>query len=194
MMISIQASNSTQTCMCFRVQEVTGLVSRASEACFLVRILIENQLPRLTTLLDESWRKRLQSMSLKDLVCTKDGEETMTQIIAVLLDEHQKAAGQPHTLLTCPCRMTMSCCSNTSCSLLSAVLERYLESHLPPDVSVCTCVIVALPNGMHRHCFGLSITAVQMYRAALAPPHHHSTAVGARTAYGPVIIDTSKAG
>lgn len=36
----------------------------------------------------------MQTMSLKDLVCTKDGEETMTQIIAVLLDEHQKAAGR----------------------------------------------------------------------------------------------------
>ncbi|DBA94363.1 TPA: hypothetical protein ACH3X1_001969 [Trebouxia sp. C0004] len=76
-----------------KVQEVTALVSRASEACFLVRVLIANQLSRLTQLIDDSWRKRLQNMSLKDLVCTKDGEETMTQIIAVLLDEHQKAAG-----------------------------------------------------------------------------------------------------
>ncbi|KAL0048046.1 hypothetical protein WJX82_006459 [Trebouxia sp. C0006] len=76
-----------------KVQEVTALVSRASEACFLVRVLIANQLSRLTQLIDDSWRKRLQNMSLKDLVCSKDGEETMTQIIAVLLDEHQKAAG-----------------------------------------------------------------------------------------------------
>ncbi len=81
-------------CVLYRVQEVTALVSRASEACFLVRVLIANQLSRLTQLMDESWRKRLQNMSLKDLVCTKDGEETMTQIIAVLLDEHQKAAGR----------------------------------------------------------------------------------------------------
>ena len=60
----------------------------------MVRVLIANQLSRLTQLIDDSWRKRLQTMSLKDLVCTKDGEETMTQIIAVLLDEHQKAAGR----------------------------------------------------------------------------------------------------
>ena len=57
-------------------------------------MLIANQLSRLTQMLDDAWRKRLQNMSLKDLVCTKEGEETMTQIIAVLLDEHQKAAGK----------------------------------------------------------------------------------------------------
>ncbi len=79
--------------MCYRVQEITALVSRAGEACFLVRVLIENQLPRLTTLMEESWRKRLQNMSLRELVCTKEGEETMTQLISVLLEQHQQAAG-----------------------------------------------------------------------------------------------------
>ena len=73
---------------------MTALVSRASEGCYLVRVLIENQLSRLSTLLEDARRKRLQAMSLKDLVCSKEGEDTMTQLISVLLDEHQKAAGE----------------------------------------------------------------------------------------------------
>ena len=84
-----------------RVQEVTALVSRASEGCYLVRVLIENQLSRLSTLLEDARRKRLQGMSLKDLVCSKEGEDTMTQLISVLLDEHQKAAGEMQLALQC---------------------------------------------------------------------------------------------
>lgn len=76
-----------------RLRDITGLSSRASQACFLVNLLISRQLPRLVTLLEEPWRKRLAALSLRDVVCSKDGEDTMTQLISVLLDEHQTSPG-----------------------------------------------------------------------------------------------------
>ena len=66
---------------------------RANEACYLMRVLIENSLPRLSQLLEEPWRARLQSMSLKDLICTKDGENTVAQLVSVLINEHQQSSG-----------------------------------------------------------------------------------------------------
>ena len=85
-----------------RLREITGLTSRASQACFLVSLLISRQLPRLTSLLEEAWCKKVASLSLKDVVCSKDGEDAMTQLISVLLDEHQASPG------TWPTRSTHS--------------------------------------------------------------------------------------
>ena len=82
--------------LCCRLRDITGLASRASQACFLVNLLISRQLPRLVTLLEEPWRKRLAALSLREVVCSKDGEDTMTQLISVLLDEHQASPGMYH--------------------------------------------------------------------------------------------------
>ena len=76
-----------------RLRDFTGMTSRASQACFLVSLLISRQLPRLTALLEEPWRKRLAALSLKEVVGSKDGEDTMTQLISILLDEHQASPG-----------------------------------------------------------------------------------------------------
>lgn len=85
--------------LCCRLCDITGLASRASQACILVSLLISRQLPRLVTLLEEPWRKRLAGLSLKDVVCSKDGEDTMTQLISVLLDEHQAPPGMYQTVV-----------------------------------------------------------------------------------------------
>ena len=66
---------------------------RASEACYLMRVLVGHQLPRLTMLLEEKSREHLQKMNLKELICTKEGEHTISQLITVLINEHQQAAG-----------------------------------------------------------------------------------------------------
>ena len=93
----LDARASTSHLHCCRLREITGLASRASQACFLVSLLISRQLPRLTILLEETWRKKLAGFTLKDVVCSKDGEDTMTQLISVLLDEHQAAPGRTFT-------------------------------------------------------------------------------------------------
>lgn len=76
-----------------RTKEATALVCRASEACYLMRVLVGHQLPRLTMLLEEKSREHLQKMNLKELICTKEGEHTISQLITVLINEHQQAAG-----------------------------------------------------------------------------------------------------
>lgn len=76
-----------------RTKEASAFVCRANEACFLLRVLIENSLPRLTQLLEEPWRGRLQSMSLKDLICSKEGENTVAQLMSVLINQYQQSSG-----------------------------------------------------------------------------------------------------
>lgn len=82
---------------------------RANEACYLTRVLIEHQLPRLSMLLDEKSKEQLQRMNLKELICTREGEHTISQLITVLINEHQQAAGLCFTRCAVLCVLNCAC-------------------------------------------------------------------------------------
>lgn len=78
--------------MC-RVDAVGGLIVRAAEACFLLRTLGEHHMPRLASRLDEPMRGRLLPLTLRDWVCSREGDAVAAQLISVLVTEHLTATG-----------------------------------------------------------------------------------------------------
>ena len=73
-------------------------MERGAEACFLLRILSEHHMPRLTSRLDDATRGRLQPLRLRDWVCSSEGEAVAAQLISVLVTEHLTATGMRHLL------------------------------------------------------------------------------------------------
>jgi nuclear pore complex protein Nup155 len=76
-----------------RTESVKALVSRAADACFLLRALVEHNLSRLSARLEGSARASLRPLRFRDWVAGDDGEAVAAQLIAVLVSEHLSAAG-----------------------------------------------------------------------------------------------------
>lgn len=76
-----------------RTEGVKALVSRAADACFLLRALVEHNLSRLSARLEDSARASLRPLRFRDWVAGDDGEAVAAQLIAVLVSEHLSAAG-----------------------------------------------------------------------------------------------------
>lgn len=76
-----------------RTESVKALVSRAADACFLLRALVEHNLSRLSARLEDSFRAALRPMRFRDWVAGEEGESVASQLIAVLVSEHLSAAG-----------------------------------------------------------------------------------------------------
>jgi len=76
-----------------RTEGVKALVSRAADACFLLRALVEHNLSRLSARLEDAARTSLRPLRFRDWVAGDDGEAVAAQLIAVLVSEHLSAAG-----------------------------------------------------------------------------------------------------
>lgn len=76
-----------------RTDVVRALVTRAADACFLLRALVEHNLSRLTARMEDSARSQLRSLRFRDWVTGEEGEAVASQLIAVLVSEHMSAAG-----------------------------------------------------------------------------------------------------
>ncbi len=77
-----------------RVSGLRALVTRAAEGTFLIRLLFEHNLGRLTMRSDESIRRALREpLRLRDWVCSASGEATASGFISLLISEHRTATG-----------------------------------------------------------------------------------------------------
>ncbi len=69
-------------------------MTRAAEGTFLIRLLFEHNLGRLTMRSDESIRRALREpLRLRDWVCSASGEATASGFISLLISEHRTATG-----------------------------------------------------------------------------------------------------
>ena len=79
-----------------RVSGLRALVTRAAEGTFLIRLLSEHNLGRLTMRSDESIRRALREpLRLRDWVCSASGEATASGFISLLISEHRTSTGGP---------------------------------------------------------------------------------------------------
>lgn len=80
-------------CGC-RVSGLRGLVTRAAEGAFLIRLLSEHNLGRLAARSDEGIRRALREpLRLREWVCSSTGEAAASGLISLLISEHLTASG-----------------------------------------------------------------------------------------------------
>ncbi len=72
---------------------VLALARRAAEACFLLRILSESNLPRLAARCSEGIRSRLTALKFRDLVTSSEGEGVAAQLVSTLVGQHMTSVG-----------------------------------------------------------------------------------------------------
>lgn len=72
---------------------VLALARRAAEACFLLRVLSESNLPRLASRCSEGTRSRLLGLKFRDLVTGAEGEAVAAQLISTLVGQHMTSGG-----------------------------------------------------------------------------------------------------
>lgn len=70
-----------------------ALARRASEACFLLRVLTEGNFPRLASRCSEGTRVRLTALKFRDLVTSAEGEAVAAQLISTLVGQHMNSGG-----------------------------------------------------------------------------------------------------
>lgn len=70
-----------------------ALARRAAEACFLLRVLSESNLPRLASRCSDGTRGRLTSLKFRDLVTSAEGEAVAAQLISTLVGQHMTSGG-----------------------------------------------------------------------------------------------------
>lgn len=76
-----------------KCETIRALISRASQACFLLRVLSEHNLGRLAARAEESHRMALQSIRFRDWVASQEGEAVAAALVSVLVAEHLHATG-----------------------------------------------------------------------------------------------------
>eukprot|EP00884_Botryococcus_braunii_P002912 jgi/Botrbrau1/12621/Bobra.0169s0148.1 len=72
---------------------VRALVQRAAEGCFLLRILVESNLPRLLAGLGPTQAIRMASLRLRDWVASPEGETVAAALVSALVGEHLSTSG-----------------------------------------------------------------------------------------------------
>ncbi|CAN6478214.1 unnamed protein product [Victoria cruziana] len=62
------------------------LLRRSGEALFLLRLLVQHQITRLVQSLDVNLRSKLVQLTFQQLVCSEEGEQYATRLIAALME------------------------------------------------------------------------------------------------------------